>query len=107
MRGKITLQRTNIYQDENQATRDYCRSVDHWGAGLFRPQASFDRGNADTATSSTTSPSLPGNNRTTDNTTEVPAASTPSTTTSAAGTTEETRAFSYTPEKPENGTLRG
>jgi hypothetical protein len=61
-------------------------------------------GNTNTATSSTTSPSMPGNNRTTDDTTGVPAAST---TTTAAGTTEETREFSYTPEKPENGTLRG
>jgi hypothetical protein len=61
-------------------------------------------GNTDTANSSITSPSMPGNNRTTDNTTDVPAAST---TTTAAGTTEETREFSYTPEKPENGTLRG
>jgi hypothetical protein len=61
-------------------------------------------GNTNTATSSTTSPSMPGNNRTTDNTTAVPAAST---TTTAAGTTQETRAFSYTPEKPENGMLRG
>ena len=61
-------------------------------------------GNTDSATSTVTSPSIPGNNRPTDNTTDGPAAST---TTTAAGTTEETREFSYTPEKPENGTLRG
>ena len=64
----------------------------------------FREGNTDSATSSTTSPGTPGNNRTTDNTTEVPAAAT---TTPAAGATEETREFSYTPEKPESGTLRG
>ena len=64
-------------------------------------------GNTDPATSSATSPGMPGNNRTTDNTTEVPAASTTAPTTTAAGPTEETREFSYTPEKPENGTLRG
>jgi hypothetical protein len=49
---------------------------------------------------------MPGNNRTTDNNTAVPAAET-TPTTPAAGPTEETREFSYTPEKPENGTLRG
>lgn len=57
-------------------------------------------GNNDSAT---TSPSMPGNNRTTDNATAVPATSN----TTAAGTTEGTREFSYTPEKPVNGTLRG
>jgi hypothetical protein len=61
-------------------------------------------GNSDTATSAITSPTIPGNNRTTDNTTEAPAASTA---TPAAGPAEETREFSYTPEKPANGTLRG
>jgi len=61
-------------------------------------------GNTDPATSSAPSPGMPGNNPPTDNTTEVPAAAT---TTPAASPTEETREFSYTPEKPENGTLRG
>ncbi|WP_231402871.1 hypothetical protein [Hymenobacter guriensis] len=60
-------------------------------------------GNSDYSTSATTSPTIPGSNRTTDNPTEVPAAAT----TPAAGPAEETREFSYTPEKPENGTLRG
>ncbi|WP_092678708.1 hypothetical protein [Hymenobacter arizonensis] len=61
-------------------------------------------GNNGGATSSVDSPSIPGSNRPRDNTTEAPAAAT---TTTAAGTTEETREFSYTPEKPANGTLRG
>ena len=63
--------------------------------------------NADSPTSATTSPSMPGSNRPTDNTTDLPAASATTPDTPAAGTGEQTRAFSYTPEKPENGTLRG
>jgi hypothetical protein len=74
--------------------------------GYFALSPRLTGGNTDRATSSTTSPSMPGNNRTTDNTTDVPAAST-TTPTTAASTTEETREFSYTPEKPVNGTLRG
>jgi hypothetical protein len=71
--------------------------------GYFALSPRLTGGNTDRATSSTTSPSMPGNNRTTD----VPAASTTTPTTTAAGTTEEIREFSYTPEKPVNGTLRG
>jgi hypothetical protein len=69
--------------------------------GYFALSPRLTGGNTDKATSSTTSPNMPGNNGTTD----VPAAST--TTSTAAGATEETREFSYTPEKPVNGTLRG
>jgi hypothetical protein len=63
--------------------------------------------NSDRTTSDITSPTIPGSKRATDNTAEVPAASPNTPTTPAAGATEEARAFNYTPEKPENGTLRG
>jgi hypothetical protein len=75
--------------------------------GYFALSPRLTGGNTDRAASSTTSPSMSGNNRTTNNTADVPAAATTTPTSTAAGTTEETRAFSYTPEKPENGTLRG
>ncbi|TGE03849.1 hypothetical protein [Hymenobacter fodinae] len=61
----------------------------------------------DSTTSATTSPTIPGSNQTTDNTTAAAAGSTTTPGTAAAGPTEETREFTYTPEKPENGTLRG
>ncbi|SNC77588.1 hypothetical protein SAMN06265337_4181 [Hymenobacter gelipurpurascens] len=64
-------------------------------------------GNQGSADTSTTSPSIPGSNRTTGNTADEPAASTTTTTTPAAGTSEDTREFNYSPEKPQNGTLRG
>jgi hypothetical protein len=75
--------------------------------GYFALKPRLTGGNADSTTSSTTSPSIPGSNQNPDNTTDVPPASNTTPTTPAAGTTEEAREFSYTPEKPENGTLRG
>ncbi|RNI22683.1 hypothetical protein [Rufibacter latericius] len=55
----------------------------------------------------TSSPTMPGSNRTADNTGTVPSTSTATNTDASAGTTEGSREFNYTPEKPENGTLRG
>ena len=79
--------------------------------GYFALRPRLTGGDTGGATSSVTSPSLPGNTRTTEATTDGPAAS--PTTTSAAtaapapGPGEEAREFNYTPAKPENGTLRG
>ena len=56
--------------------------------------------------SATSSISFPGSNAANGNTSDD-ATSTPTTTTTNTDANTETREFNYTPEKPENGTLRG
>ncbi|WP_460622038.1 hypothetical protein [Hymenobacter tenuis] len=75
--------------------------------GYFALRPHLSGGPSDSAASATTSPTIPGSNRPREATAEVPAAATTPPTAPAAGTTEEAREFSYAPEKPENGTLRG